>query len=193
MKGDRFAIWFPLALLITLAALTTWLDYKVQPPAPKRDGSNRHDPDYYLENFSTTRMGPDGNIRYVLSGKKLMHYPDDDSTHLNTPKFTHLTKNKPPMNISSDQGLVSRDGEHAYFMGNVQVLRQAKSAAKPPVKLATSYLHVIPNQDFAETDKAVTITDANTIISGVGLELNNKTRILRLLSQVKTHYEKPKR
>ena len=97
------------------------------------------------------------------------------------------------MKISSDQGLVSRDGEHAYFMGNVQVIKQAKNATRAPTTLTTSYLHVIPNQDFAETDKPVTIADANTIINAVGLELNNKTQILRLLSQVKTHYEKPKR
>lgn len=187
LKNDRLAIRFPLALLVLLAVLTFWLDRKVHPPTPKRDGSARHEIDYYVENFSATRMGPDGNLRYIFAAKRMEHYPDDDSTHLISPQFKHLGEGKPPLQITADKGLISQDGEHAYFVNNVQVVRESGSD-RAPITLSTSYLHLIPDDDIAETNKPVTITDANVVINAVGLELNNKTRVLKLKSQVKVHY-----
>jgi len=53
-------------------------------------------------------------------------------------------------------------------------------------------LHVVPDDDIAETDKPVQIQDANTLITSVCLEFNNRTRILKLLSNVRGRYENPK-
>ena len=39
-------------------------------------------------------------------------------------------------------------------------------------------------------DKPVRIQDANTLITSDGLEFNNETRILKLLSNVRGRYEK---
>ena len=46
---DRATAWSPVLLLGGLAALSYWLDAQVQPPAPRRDGSTRHDPDIIVE------------------------------------------------------------------------------------------------------------------------------------------------
>ena len=48
---DRLVAWAPVLLLGALAALTYWLDAQVQPPASRRDGSTRHDPDLFLQDF----------------------------------------------------------------------------------------------------------------------------------------------
>lgn len=187
---ERLQAWFPLALLLTLAALTFWLNQKVQPQQAARDGSNRHDPDYIVENFSATRTGPDGIPRYVLSAKKMLHYPDDDTTHLEEPRLLHTDPAKPALRVSANEALLSSDGEHAYLTGNVRIIRES-SGKRGEIQMATSYLHIIPDRDFAETDRPVTITDANTVINAVGLELNNETRVLKLLSRVKGLYHKP--
>ncbi len=47
--------------------------------------------------------------------------------------------------------------------------------------------------DIAKTDQPVTITDANTIVKSIGLELNNKTQILKLESRVRGTYETRKK
>ena len=53
-------------------------------------GSARHDPDFIVDNFSATRMNPDGSERHSLAkGIEMMHYPDDNSTHIEAPRFTH--------------------------------------------------------------------------------------------------------
>ncbi|MCL4471677.1 MAG: LPS export ABC transporter periplasmic protein LptC [Sulfuricella sp.] len=189
---DRYAIWFQVGLLSLLAMLTFWLERTVQAPQPKNDGSSRHDPDYTVENFTATRMGLDGLPRHTLTAAKMVHYPDDDTTHLEKPHFTRLEKDRPPLHIQSDRGLLSSEGEHAYFTGNVLVTREA-TQDKSALTLTTSYLHVIPDQDRALTDKPVNIRNAHTNVNAVGLELNNQTHVMKLLSRVKGEYEKPKR
>ena len=108
----RLEIWFPVALMLSLAALTYWLDHSVQSAPPKQDGSTRHDPDYIVENFKTTRMGTDGTPHNVLTATKMTHYPDDDSTYLEQPHFTRYKTGTPSVHITGKHGMVSANGEH---------------------------------------------------------------------------------
>lgn len=189
--NDKAAIWFPIGVMLLLAALTYWLQQSVQPMPSKRDGSQRHDPDYIVENFSATRMGPSGTPAYTLAAGKMTHYPDDDSTHLEQPNFSSFKSGKPPVHITGDKALVSKDGEHVHFVGNVHVIRDAAGTTSQ-LTLLTPYLHIIPDKAMAITDKAVDIRDAHMHVTAIGLELNNDTRILKLLSRVKVHYDKSK-
>ena len=189
--SSRLLIWVPVLMLLMLAALTWWLDSKVQPLTLKRDGSSRHDPDYIVENFTATRMSENGMPRYILTAKKMVHYPDDDTTHLESPVFRHIEGGKPEINITANHALLTSGSEDAYFTGDVRVVREARDNY-PELKAFTSFLHVIPDQDLAKTDKPVTLTYPHSIVTAVGLELNSDTRVLKLLSNVKGHYDNPR-
>ena len=187
----RHTIWFPLALLALMALITIWIDRNVQAPQAKHDGSSRHDPDYKLNNFSTTKTDADGNLRYVLSATEMVHYPDDDSTELQRPRFTQYTVGKPYTQIQGQRGFVSSKGDNVYIMDNVKVVRQAFEG-RGEMTVLTEYLHVIPDDDLATTDRPVVITQApKTIIYGTGMIFNKKARTLKLLSRVRVHYERP--
>jgi len=187
----RSAIWFPLLLLAMLAALTLWIDRTVQPPQPKIDGSSRHDPDYKLNNFSTTKSDLSGNPRYVLSATELVHYPDDDSAELARPRFTQYATHKPYTQIQGQRGQVSSNGDDVYFMDHVQLVR-ASTPGRGELTLLTEYLHLIPDQDLAVTDKPVSILQApHTVVRGTGMEFNKKERTLKLFGRVHVHYERP--
>jgi lipopolysaccharide export system protein LptC len=188
---QRLTSLFPIALLLIVAAVTVWLDRQVQPPERTRDGKARHDPDYMVENFSATRIGLDGNPRYTLSARRMVHYPDDDTTYLDAPKFVNLANPRAMVTVTSKNALVSSDGENAYLTDDVRVVRAA-FGKKSEMTMLTSYLHIIPESDIAKTDKPVKLYDANTLITSVGLEFNNQTHILKLLSNVRGTYENPK-
>jgi lipopolysaccharide export system protein LptC len=187
----RIAAWFPLLLIAALAALTYWLDRAVQPPVPPRDGSGRHDPDYIVENFVSVRMGPAGTPVHELAASRMMHYPDDDTTHLESPRFVRFDPPRPQLAITAKRALVSPKGEHVYFHGDVRAVR-AGSAARSEMTLTTEYLEVIPDLEVARTDRPVVIVDANTKVTAVGLELNSKTQTVNLLANVRGTYVRPK-
>ena len=84
-------------------------------------------------------------------------------------------------------GTISSKGDDVFLLDNVKVLREA-SAQQDQLTLQTEYLHIAPDQNLANTDRAVTIVDAHNIVHATGMEMDSKTRILKLLSQVRSEY-----
>ncbi len=193
----------PLALLVMLAAATFWLNKVVQPPTTVEDNGSRRNPDYILEGLSITRTDHDGIARYTLFAKKMLHYPNNDSTPpvlgisqeqsaASIPATVQPQANpeKLPMQIKADKVELYGSNDDIYLSGNVTLLRGASNGSSKKTTIVTSFLHVIPDDDIAKTDKPVTITEGNTTINAVGMELNNHTRITRLLSQVRVAHDK---
>ena len=187
----RPTILLPLVLLALLALLTFWIDYSVQAPEPKIDGSQRHDPDYILNNFVTTRTDENGNLRYRLTSAEMKHYPDDDTTELKQPQFERYEIDKPFTTIEGAKGLVSSNGEKIEFIDDVKVVRQAYDD-KGEMVVLTDRLAVLPNEEKAITDRPVVITQApKTVIHATGMIYDKKNKTIELLNRVKVHYEKP--
>ena len=186
---QRITPWFPVVLLAVMAAMTVWLDRQVQPER-SRDGKARHDPDYMVENLAATRFGPDGVPRYSLSARRMVHYPDDDTTHLDAPRLLNFRRANTTVTVTSKTAMLSSNGENVYLTDDVRLVRSAYED-QSELTMQTSYLHIIPDDDIAKTDKPVRVSDAHILITAVGLEFNNQTRILKLLSNVRGRYEKP--
>ncbi|MBX3664176.1 MAG: LPS export ABC transporter periplasmic protein LptC [Burkholderiales bacterium] len=181
---------FPMLLMAVLAGLTFWLDQAIQQDAAAPD-PGRQDPDYIVENVVAHRMDADGRIKHTLRARRLTHYPHDDSTHLVEPHFTS-NASRTPMTITSRTARMSSGGEHVYFETDVRAVRTAY-AEHSELVMETSFLHVTPDENIARTDRAVTITDANTVAHAIGLELNSETRIVKFLSRFRGTYHDPDR
>ena len=187
----RSAIIFPLVLAALLALITFWVSQSVEQQGQKIDGSNRHDPDYSMNNFVTTQMDETGKLRYVLAATEMVHYPDDDSTVLQRPRFTQYTTNKPYTQIEGLRGYVSSNGEEIELVDNVKVVRQAFEG-KGEMQVLTEKLVILPNQDIAKTDSPVVITQApKTVIHATGMIFDKKKQTVQLFKRVKVHYERP--
>jgi lipopolysaccharide export system protein LptC len=188
---SRFSQLFPLLLLAVLAGLSFWLDQAVQ-QGTKGNGSERHDPDYIVEKIVAHRMDAKGDIKHTLYAERMTHYPDDDSTHLVTPRFISNASARAPMSITSRTARVSSGGEHIYFETDVRATRAAYDD-KSEMVMETSFLHVTPDDHIARTDRPVTVSDAHTVARAIGLELNSETRTVKFLSQFRGTYHDPDR
>ena len=190
MRG-RLTTLAPLVLAGLLAGLTFWLDRFAQGPERDLVGPSRHDPDYIVEKLSGVSLGDTGTPSYTLSAAKLVHYPDDDSTLLTAPKFVSYGTSKAIVTVTANEGVVSARGDHVYFQDDVRVTRAANESASELV-MRTSFLHVVPDHHIARTDRSVTLVDEANTVTAVGLEMNNETRVIRLLSKVRGTYEPSK-
>jgi lipopolysaccharide export system protein LptC len=189
--NDRLITWSPLILVALLATMSFWLDRKVQPPAHRPDGTTRHDPDFIVEGFSAVKMNPDGTRRYALAAKRMVHFPDDNSTQLELPRLVYFDYQRAPVTIRSETAEAVQGGDDVFFRGDVQIIRAAY-ASNAELGVFTSFLHVIPDKDLAKTDKPVRMVEGNSTASSVGLEFNNATGEIKLLSEVKASYATPK-
>jgi lipopolysaccharide export system protein LptC len=185
--ASRTRHWLPLLPLLGLLGVTYWLNQQVQQDFAKRDSGKRHEPDAIMENFSAVKMSPQGEPRFIMNAKKMLHYPDDDSTELDAPSLTTLSADRPPIYIFAQRGLVSSKGDEVFLHHNVRVVREA-SENREELTLLTEYLHALPDKDLADTNHAVTITDVNSTTHAIGLEMDNKARTIKLLSQVRSEY-----
>jgi lipopolysaccharide export system protein LptC len=184
----RLREWSPLLPLLLLLAGTYWLDQQVRPVLPKPDDSKRHDPDYIVDNFSATSLNEQGLPRFRMTAQKMVHYPDDDSTHLDSPQLNSYFADHPPIIAFAKKGEISSKGEDVYLRDDVTLIRAA-SDRQSAMSLRTDYLHVVPDLDVADTDRPVTLMDDNNEIHAVGLKFDYKARVVKLLSQVKSQHE----
>jgi lipopolysaccharide export system protein LptC len=99
----------------------------------------------------------------------------------------HFDPQTAPVKIDANEALVSRDGDHVHFKGEVHIVRDAY-ADQQEMSLETDYLHLIPDENLATTDKPVTLRQGDTVVKSVGMRYDHGARILQLQSQVKVTY-----
>ena len=185
--ASRARYWLPLLPLLGLLGVTYWLNRQVQPELTKPGNGKRHDPDAIMGNFSAIKLNEQGKPHFIMAAKKMQHYPDDDSTVLEVPRLTMLSVQHPATHIIAREGIVSSKGDEVFLRHDVEVLREA-SVQREELTLHTEYLHIIPDRDWADTDRAVTIVEAHNTVHATGLEMDNKARTIKLLSQVRSEH-----
>ncbi len=187
----RSANALPLGLMLLLAALTLFLQYVVQDEGNGDTGSTRHEPDAVIDNFSVNRLGQDGKPEYTLSAPKMVHFPDNDSAEVLYPRVVHLAPDGANVTATANRGVVTKDGEEGFFYGNVLIVRDAIPGHQE-MRARTEFLHVINETRTARTDQPVVITEGNSTLTGVGMELQHDTGEVRLFSQVRGVFDAKK-
>ena len=182
---------FPLGLMLALAALTFYLDRTVNED-DSHPALRRHDPDYLIVNFTTTTYNREGAAESMLSAARMVHFPDDDTTELTSPRVVQTKPDEPKMTVRADRGKLSRDGEDIYLYDNVVLEREA-GAGHSAARLTTDYLQVVRDRSLVRTDREVTIVEDRRSISGRGMEYNSEARQFTLLSDVVARFEAEKK
>lgn len=90
-----------------------------------RDYKNRHDPDYYIENFTATGLDKNGQRRFVIEARRMAHFPDDDTALLDDVHVTEYEIGLAPRHTYADSGWMSSSGDEILMKGNVRVVVEA--------------------------------------------------------------------
>jgi lipopolysaccharide export system protein LptC len=190
--ATRTGYWLLLVPLVGLLGVTYWLNMQTQTESIKSNANTRHSFDALIENFSATKMDTQGLPHFIVSAKQMHHYSDDDSTTLKEPILTTHSNEGVAIRTTANQGTISSKGEEVFLQDHVEMLRDA-NAQHDKLTLKTEYLHVIPDKNLITTDRAVTLTDANTTVNAIGLEMDYKMRTFKLLSRVRSEYNPVKK
>jgi lipopolysaccharide export system protein LptC len=169
---------FPLTVFLALVALTSWLRYLTDIPAPDFDGRFRHAPDYRIEDFRANQLTASGEAEYTLSAARLLHYPDTDETVVESPRLTHRRPDGELVNVHAERGTLNHTADLLQLAGKVLVVKAAGQT--PEMRFETDALTVIPDAGLATGSGPVTATDGTSAISGIGFsgDFNNRTFVL---------------
>lgn len=183
---------FPLLLMLSLAALTFWLERTVREEDGVHPSQRRHDPDYVVDNLTHTRFDVQGRVESTLVAAKMLHYPDDDSTDLVAPHVVQTKPNEPRVTLSADRGALSQDGEEVFLYDNVLLVREA-GPDNGGSRMRSSFMHVVQGRSVIRTDRDVEITEDDRVLTGRGMEYHNDTKELFLRERVRGRFEPSKK
>ena len=181
---------FPLALMLSLALLTFYLERMVREEATQPT-KRRHDPDYVITNFTSTTFDRDGKPLSVLSAARMVHFPDDDSTELNAPRVVQTKPAEPRITVTANRGALSADGEEIFLYDNVVLVREADQD-RPEARLTTTFLHILRERSLVRTDREVTIVEDTRSLTGRGMEYNSESCVFTLMADVRGRFEPKK-
>lgn len=181
---------FPLLLMLALALLTFWLERAVR-EEETHPSMRRHDPDYIVENFRVVDYDPTGVVESSLTARKMVHYPDDDSTELALPRLVETRRGKARTEISALRGALSQDGEEVFLYDNVQLQREA-TGARSAIRVETDALHYIRSRALARSESDVRIIEERQTMSGRGMEYDLDAERMALRARVRARIEQKK-
>lgn len=175
---------FPLALLVALALLSTWLKHAVEVTDDGRDARKRHDPDFWIEQIALSRFDPEGELQYTLAAQRWTHYPDDDTTHVTTPQVRFRRAGQDDTLITAGRGVLTGPGDVVTLSDAVRIAGRKAAADALPWQADTARLTLVPDAETATTDADVLFTQGATRMQGTGLDFNQRERRLTLLHEV---------
>jgi len=88
----------------------------------------RHDPDYYVENFTATGLDKNGERRFVIEAERMAHFPDDDTALFDYPHVIEYQKGSAPRHTYADNGWMSSSGDEIILTGNVKIVLEADAS-----------------------------------------------------------------
>jgi lipopolysaccharide export system protein LptC len=191
--ANKLSTIFVLLLIIIIAFITYWLKIEVEKELLTKNNNNASGPEFYLKNFNSIQTKKNGAVKFIIKAKNMEEFNYAEYAILKKPHFIRYKNSKPHSFIKSNNGKVISGGDEYLFTDNV-ILTRIKTKKKREMRLFTDELDILPNIDIILTKKPVKIIqEPNIEIYGIGMKYDNKEGIIKLLSSVKVHYDKPRK
>ena len=186
----------PLLLMGGLTLLTFWL-VQINTPSPINviERPRLHEPDYTLKNGALSYLNEQGQTKYRILGKELIHYDDDASIDIVQPRMRSFQLNKAPITVRAKRGHIDGDLSVLDLYDNVEIYRPPQSASETQkassyMLAKSSYFQVLINDDIIKTDKPVELEQGLSFMqSNAGGIFDNVQQSMQLLGTVKGRIE----
>ncbi|WP_286237297.1 LPS export ABC transporter periplasmic protein LptC [Neptuniibacter halophilus] len=142
--------------------------------------------DYFIDQGKLREWQSEGQLQRQLSTIRLEHYPAEQASHLQQPKTLSYREDGSRVRVTANKGVSLDDNSRTDLAGDVRVHDNPDTPTATILK--TEQLAIFHQLDRAETDLPVTIESANSILQGVGMDVEFNSRVMNLHSQVEgTH------
>jgi len=187
---DRLSLYLPVLLMGLLALGTWWLVRNApQAPATQEAGAPRHEPDYFMKEFSVKSFDASGRLQSEVLGAVARHYPDTDTLEIDTVRLRSLGLNGRLVRATADRALSNADGSEVQLRGNAVVVREAmpgvNGKAQPALEFRGEFLHAWPKQERVRSDQPVVLTRGKDRFTADSMEYDNLDQVMQLRGRVR--------
>jgi len=190
---SKFSAFFVLFFIFIIALSSFYLKNEVNRELSLNKPKLTGVPDFFLNNFTSIQTKSDGLTKFILSGKKMENYRHLNLTAMQLPKYIRYKNGLPESRITGRKGEFNSDSEKIIIQENV-VLTRLETPTKKSLNLYTNQLNIFTKEEVVTSDLPIKIIqEPNIEISGTGMRYDKKESTIKLLKNVKVHYEKPKK
>ncbi len=190
LAWDRLSIYLPVGMMALLALGTYWLVQSTPGAGVSTvEGPVRHDPDYFMKNFSVRTFVEAGRLKSEVFGAAARHFPDSDSTEIDTVKIRAFDDQGQLTTATANRALTNGDASEVELFGNALVVREAivdkGIQTSPRMEFRGEYLHAFMDTERVESDKPVEILRGKDVFSADTMEYDNLHQVMVMRGRVK--------
>jgi lipopolysaccharide export system protein LptC len=186
---DQVSIYLPIILMGLMALGTYWLARNTPVfSLPDAARPARHDPDYYMRDFSVKTFDAGGRLKSEVFGSEARHYPDTDTLEIDKPRIRSYNERGELTVATAIRALTNADGSEVQLISDAVVTREATTGAdgriSPRLELRGEFLHAFLNTERVKSHKPVTLVRGGDKFSGDSLDFDNVSRVVDLNGRV---------
>lgn len=189
---DLVSAYLPLLMMAVLASGTWWL-VRNAPGAETAQPAvaPRHEADYVMTNFVVQRFGSDGALRTQIEGRRLRHFPDDDTLEIDDARIRAIGSDGSVTLANARRALANGDGSEVQLLGDAHVVRPA-NGRQTAIEFRSEFLHAFRNVERVRSHLPVVVTQGESVVRAQGMEYDNLARVVELKGRSSATFVAPR-
>jgi lipopolysaccharide export system protein LptC len=189
-QWDRFSLYLPVLLMGMLAMATYWLVRSTPTPnQPQAAVAPRHEPDYFMRQFSVRTYDAQGQLKSEVRGTEARHFPDSDTLEIDQVHIRAVSSEGQLTVATAQRAVTNGDGSEVQLIGDARVVRDPAPGKdgqmQPSVSFASEFLHAFMNTERVKSHKPVTLTRGNDRFTADSMDFDNLDRVMLLNGRVR--------
>ncbi|WP_240538320.1 LPS export ABC transporter periplasmic protein LptC [Rhodoferax sp. PAMC 29310] len=149
----------------------------------------RHDPDYFMRNFSVKTYGETGRLKSEVTGSNARHFPDSDTLEIDGVRIRSFDEENRLTTVSARRALTNSDNSEVQLFGDALVIRlpgqDAKGNNLPGMEFRGEFLHAFMDTEQIKSHLPVVLIRGLDRFNADTLDFDNRTGVLLLNGRVK--------
>lgn len=190
---DKSLLYFPLVSMGVLALGTYWLVRSTPSSGgPVVERVVRHEPDYFMENFSVRTFDASGRVRSEVWGAKARHYPDTQWLEVDNIRVRSFDEQGRVTTATAQRGLTNEDSSELQLIGGAVVVREADTGqpgdTAPRMEYRGEFLHAFMRTERIRSHLPVEFLRGGDRFSADRMDFDNVEQVLQLTGRVKATF-----
>ena len=187
---DRLSLYLPIILMGLLALATYWLVQRTPSPSPPPvERPLRHEPDYFMKNFSVRTFQEDGRLKSEVFGQSARHFPDTDVLEIDVVRIRAFDGQGRLTTATASRALTSGDGSQVELLGNALVVREAQPVTGgqpiPRMEFRGEYLHALIDNEKLSSSRPVELRRGKDVFFADNMDFDNVQRVMLMRGRVR--------
>ncbi|MEI8169524.1 MAG: LPS export ABC transporter periplasmic protein LptC [Rhodoferax sp.] len=187
---ERLSLYLPVILMGILALGTYWLVRSTPlPMTPEQEAPPRHEPDYFMRNFSVKTFDGEGRLKSEVLGVNARHYPDTDSLEIESVSIHSFNEEGRLTTATAGRGVTNGDASEVQLIGKAHVVREQvvdkTGQSLPRLEYRGEFLHAFMKTEQIKSHLPVVLVHGLDQFTADSMDYDNLERVMQLKGRVK--------